>query len=122
MIDRIENDDPDLRMPPKKSGKQLTAGQIAVLRRWVEQGAPWSTHWAFEPPRKPALPAVKNAGWPVTEIDRFILARLEAEGLSPAPEAEKTTLIRRVTLDLTGLPPTLEEVDAFLADPSRGGL
>ncbi len=106
-------------MPPKKSGKQLTADQVAVLRRWVEQGATWSTHWAFEVPRKPALPAVKNTGWPINEIDRFILARLEAEGLSPSPMAAKTTLIRRVTLDLTGLPPTLREVDAFLADSSQ---
>ena len=119
LIFRIESDDPELHMPPKKSGKQLTADQVAVLRRWVEQGATWSTHWAFEPPRKPALPAVKNAGWPINEIDRFILARLEAEGLSPSPEAGKTTLIRRVTLDLTGLPPTLREVDAFLADSSQ---
>ena len=87
--------------------------------RWVEQGAPTKAHWAFEAPEKLPLPAVKKMTWPITEIDRFILARLEAEGLSPAAEAEKTTLIRRLTLDLTGLPPTLaEEVDAFLADPS----
>jgi len=119
LIFRIESDDPDLRMPPQKSGKQLTAAQIAVLRRWIEQGATSSTHWAFEPPRKPALPQVKNLGWPVTEIDRLILARLEAEGLSPAPQAGKSTLIRRVTLDLTGLPPTPTEVDAFLSDPSE---
>ena len=119
LIDRIENDDPDLQMPPKKSGKQLTAAQIAVLRRWVEQGAPTTTHWAFEAPRKPAAAGRQEDGLARSrEIDRFILARLEAEGLSPAPEAEKTTLIRRVTLDLTGLPPTLEEVDAFLADRS----
>jgi mono/diheme cytochrome c family protein len=120
LIDRVENDDPELRMPPKKSGKQLTAAQIAMLRRWVEQGAPTTAHWAFEVPKKPPLPAVKKVAWPITEIDRFILARLDAEGLTPAPEAEKTTLIRRVTLDLIGLPPTLEEVDAFLADSSRG--
>ena len=118
LIDRINNEDPELRMPPAKSGKKLTAAQIAVLRRWVEQGAKTSTHWAFEPPVKPAAPSVKNESWPGNTIDRFILARLEAEGLSPAPEAAKTTLIRRVTLDLTGLPPTLEQVDAFLADRS----
>jgi Protein of unknown function (DUF1553)/Protein of unknown function (DUF1549)/Planctomycete cytochrome C len=119
LIDRIENDDPELKMPPKTSGKQLTAEQIAVLRRWVEQGATWTAHWSFEAPRKPALPTVKKSTWPITEIDRFILARLESEGFSPSPEADKTTLIRRVSLDLTGLPPTLGEVDAFLADPSR---
>ena len=119
LILRIESDVSELRMPPKKSGKQLSADQAAVLRRWIEQGAPWSTHWAFDPPKKPALPAVKNTGWPINEIDRFILARLEAEGLSASPMAAKTTLIRRVTLDLTGLPPTIQEVDAFLADSSR---
>jgi mono/diheme cytochrome c family protein len=118
LVDRIENDDADLLMPPKKSGKQLTVAQIAILRRWVEQGAPTKAHWAFEAPQKPLLPSVKTSIWPITEIDRFILARLEAEGLSPAAEAEKTTLIRRLTLDLTGLPPTLEEVDAFQADRS----
>jgi hypothetical protein len=116
LVFRIESDDPDLHMPPKKSGKQLTADQVALLRRWVEQGASWSTHWSFEPPQKSALPSVKNTGWPINEIDRFILVRLEGEGLSPAPMASKTTLIRRATLDLTGLPPTLAEVNAFLAD------
>ena len=118
LVDRIESNEPDLQMPPKKSGKQLTTAQAAVLRRWVEQGAKTATHWAYEAPAKTTVPSVKNGGWPRSEIDRFILARLEAEGLSPAAEAEKTTLIRRVTLDLTGLPPTLAEVDAFLADRS----
>ena len=118
LIDRIENDDPELLMPPKQSGKQLTAAQIALLRRWVEQGAPTKAHWAFEAPQKPPLPPVKNTVWPITEVDRFILARLESEGLSPSAEADKSTLIRRVTLDLTGLPPTLDEVDAFLNDGS----
>ncbi len=119
LVVRIESDDPDLHMPPKKSGKKLTGDQVAILRRWVEQGGAWSTHWAFETPQKPSLPTVKNAGWVGNEIDRFILARLEAEGLSPSPPAARTTLIRRVTLDLTGLPPTLREVDAFLADSSK---
>jgi hypothetical protein len=119
VIFRIETDDADLRMPPAKSGKQLTTSQIALIRRWVEEGAKAKAHWAFETPRKPPLPPVKNPAWPVTEIDRFILARLEAEGLSPAPPADKATLIRRVTLDLTGLPPELPEVDAFLHDSSQ---
>ncbi len=118
LVDRINSEDPDLRMPPAKSGKQLTASQVAVLRRWVEQGAKTSSHWAFEPPAKPAGPLVRNESWPRNTIDRFILARLEAEELSPAAEATKATLIRRVTLDLTGLPPTLEQLDAFLADRS----
>jgi hypothetical protein len=118
LVARIESDDAEVRMPPPKGGKPLTKDQIGVLKRWVLEGAVWSSHWAFEPPKKPQLPAVKNAGWAITEIDRLILARLESEGLAPAPEADKTTLIRRATLDLTGLPPTLKEVDAFLADSS----
>lgn len=90
LIFRIEIDDAEAKMPPKKSGKQLTARQIETLRQWVDQGASWTTHWAFEPPRKTDLPAVKDAGWPRNPIDRFILARLEAEGLHPSPEAEAT--------------------------------
>jgi Protein of unknown function (DUF1553)/Protein of unknown function (DUF1549)/Planctomycete cytochrome C len=119
LVFRIESDDPELRMPPKKTGKPLTADQVGLLRQWVEQGTTWSTHWSFNIPQKPALPSLKNTAWPINEIDRFILARLEAEGLSPSPSASKTTLIRRVTLDVTGLPPTLWEVDAFVADPSQ---
>jgi mono/diheme cytochrome c family protein len=119
LIARIESKDPDQQMPPKSSGKQLTPEQIATLLRWVEQGATWTKHWAFKPPVKPAPPVVKDASWSINAIDRFILDRLEDEGLRPEPEASKTTLIRRVTLDLTGLPPTPEEVDAFLADPSE---
>ena len=118
LIFRLETDDPKLRMPPEKGGKSLTPDQIVVLRRWVEQGASWTNHWAFKPPQKPELPAVKNGRWPVNAIDRFILARLEAEGLTPEVQAEKTALIRRATLDLTGLPPTLKEIDDFLKDRS----
>jgi mono/diheme cytochrome c family protein len=118
LIFRLESDDPELKMPPRKSGKKLTDQQIDLLRRWVEEGAAWTTHWAFEPPHKTDLPPVKNTAWARNPVDRFILARLEAEGLEPAAETEPTTLIRRVYLDLTGLPPTPSEVDAFLADRS----
>ncbi len=118
LIFRIEEDDPSIHMPPAKSGKTLTPDQVALIRKWVEQGAAWSSHWAFLPPRRPALPEVSNTTWPRSPIDRFILARLEAEGLQPSPEADRETLIRRVTLDLTGLPPTLSEVDAFVNDRS----
>ena len=83
LVDRIESHDPDLQMPPKKSGKQLTAAQVAILRRWVEQGRETSTHWAFEAPVKSALPAVKNAGWPKGEIDRFILRGSSLQGFPP---------------------------------------
>jgi len=106
-------------MPPKKAHKPLSADQIAVLRRWIEEGAAWSSHWSFEPPHKPALPHVKKSAWCCNEIDRFILARLESEGVPPSSEADKPTLIRRVTLDLTGLPPRVQDVDAFLADSSQ---
>jgi hypothetical protein len=116
---RINSTDPDLHMPPPESGKKLSAEQIALMRRWIEQGAPWSEHWAFVAPKRPAIPAVKNPGWIRNPIDAFALARLEREKLSPSPEADKVTLLRRLTLDLTGLPPTIEEVDAFLADESE---
>src|SRR5439155_14713472 len=98
-----------LRMPPESSGKKLTPAQIDILRRWVAQGAPYTPHWAFVTPKRPPLPAVKRAAWVRNPIDRFILARLEKEGLSPSPEADRITLIRRLSLDLTGLPPTPQE-------------
>jgi hypothetical protein len=116
LLARITTDDASERMPPPKSGKKLTPRQVALLKQWVEQGAPWSTHWAFEAPRRPHLPRVADTAWPRSPMDRFILARLEKEGLRPSPEADRVSLLRRVTLDLTGLPPTLAEVDAFLAD------
>lgn len=115
---RIASDDPDLQMPPPDSGRSLSKAQIDVLRRWIEQGAKWEPHWSFAAPKRVAPPAVPSDDWSRNAIDRFVLAKLEAAGLSPSEEATKETLIRRVTLDLTGLPPTLEEVDAFLADES----
>jgi hypothetical protein len=107
-----------MRMPPAETNKSLTADEIELIRRWIEQGADWKEHWSLIAPERPSLPEVQDPSWPRNEIDRFILKRLEQEGLKPAPEADKTTLIRRVTFDLTGLPPTTEEVDAFLADDS----
>ncbi|MSU34585.1 MAG: DUF1553 domain-containing protein [Pedosphaera sp.] len=116
----IATPEDDERMPPKKTGKRLTQEQIELLRDWIAQGAEFKQHWAYLAPERPPLPPVKNKAWPRNEIDAFILARLEAEGLKPSPEAEKHTLIRRATLDLTGLPPTLDEVDAFLSDKTPG--
>lgn len=118
LLARITSGEPTLLMPPPKTDKRLTPQQIDLLKRWVEQGAPWSSHWAFQSPRRPALPHVANAAWPRNPIDTYILARLEAERLQPSPAAERSILLRRVTLDLTGLPPTPAEVDAFLADTS----
>ena len=112
----ISAEDEDERMPPKKTGKRLTKEQIGLLRDWIAQGAEFKEHWAYLTPERPPLPLVKNESWPRNEIDHFILARLEKEGLRPSPKAEQHTLIRRVTLDLTGLPPTIAEVDAYLAD------
>jgi mono/diheme cytochrome c family protein len=118
LVQRLVHEDPAKRMPPAKAKKALTPRQIDVLRTWIEQGATWSEHWAYLAPRRPALPRVKNAAWPSNAVDHFILATLEANGLAPSPPADKVSLIRRVTLDLTGLPPTPREVDDFLDDRS----
>ncbi len=113
---RIFSDDAEQRMPPPSSKLVLSERERAMMRQWVAEGARWGQHWAFVPPVMPRLPAVANVTWPRNAIDHFVLARLEQEGLRPSPEASRETLIRRLTLDLTGLPPTLAEVDAFLAD------
>ena len=111
---RIESHDADEQMPPPKSEKKLKPTQIALLKKWIEQGAKYEPHWSFIAPQRPAVPAVGVTN----PIDAFILARLAKNGLKPLPEADKATLVRRVTFDLTGLPPTPAEVDAFLADQS----
>jgi hypothetical protein len=118
LIARITTSDPDLRMPPAATGKKLSEQEVALLREWIRQGARYAKHWSYETPVRQAVPAVKDTAWARNDIDRFILARLEAEGLKPSPEADRTALIRRASLDLTGLPPTLAEVDAFLQDNS----
>jgi hypothetical protein len=120
LILRVNAEADDRRMPPPRTNRRLTAAQKDVLRRWVEEGAAWGKHWAYETPTRPPLPPVKNAAWARNAIDFFVLARLEREGLAPSPEAARETLIRRVTLDLTGLPPAPREVDAFLADDAPG--
>jgi hypothetical protein len=118
LVKRIFATRKSVRMPPPESNKSLTEADKQILKDWIAQGARYQTHWSFEPPVRPPLPPIKNSAWPRNELDHFILARLEREGLSPSAEADKPTLIRRLTLDLTGLPPTLDEVDAFLADNS----
>ena len=104
------------RMPPGKTGKRLGKAEVELLRAWIAQGAAWQEHWSYLAPRKAPLPSTQHKAWVRNEVDAFILARLEKEGLKPSPEADRHTLIRRATLDLTGLPPTIEEVDAFLQD------
>ena len=117
---RISSADADDQMPPGGRDKRLTPEQVGLLKHWIEEGAKWELHWSFEKPVAPAWPAVKNATWPKNGIDRFVLARLEREGLTPSPEADRTTLIRRVSLDLIGLPPTTERVAQFLNDRAPG--
>lgn len=118
LLARIEAEDASEVMPPPKSNKRLTPRQKMILRKWVEQGAAYAPHWSFVPPRPVSIPAVKQMRWPRNVLDRFVLARLEQEGLHPAAEASKEKLLRRVTLDLTGLPPTPTELEVFLADDS----
>ncbi|NBX29634.1 DUF1549 domain-containing protein, partial [bacterium] len=118
LIARITSADPGLVMPPPEAGQPLADKQVDLLKRWIAAGATYEPHWAYVPPRRPAVPDVKNTAWPKNDIDRFVLARLEAEGLAPQPEADRATLARRLALDLTGLPLAPEEIDAFVADPA----
>ena len=117
LIKMITHPDPEKRMPPADSGHSLTAKQIELLRRWIDEGAKWDTHWAYTAPVRSEPPAVPG-DWVRNPIDQFILARLSREGLKPSKEADKATLLRRLAYDLTGLPPTPAELDAFLADRS----
>jgi hypothetical protein len=123
LYQRITSDDPDFRMPHKDSNKKLTAQQIDTLKRWIEQGAPWKDHWAYIPPTKPEVPETNadgpHASFVRNPIDRFILAKLEEHKLAPAPEADRVTLVRRLYLDLLGMPPTPEQVDSFVNNTSR---
>ena len=128
LLRRVASSDESDRMPPE--GAPLSVGQIDLLRRWIDAGAAWpdslagegdrSDHWAFRPPRKPRPPKVKNKAWVRNDIDRFVLAKLEAQGLAPSPSADRVTLIRRLNLDLLGLPPSIRDVDAFSEDRSAG--
>ena len=118
LITRITSTDPDLVMPPPEAGQRLADKDVDLLRRWVAAGATYEPHWAYVPPRPSTAPPVNDAAWPKNNIDRFILARLEAEGLTPQPEADRLTLARRLALDLTGLPMSPQEIDAFAADPA----
>ncbi len=119
LIARIMTADAEERMPPVKSGKTLSDKERQLLRRWISQGAKYEKHWAFERLVMSNVPQVKDTKWIRNDIDRFVLSRLESSRLHPSPRATRETLIRRVTLDLTGLPPTLKEIDDFLADKSE---
>lgn len=112
ILERVTHPDPDTVMPPPDKKPPLTPEQIAILRQWIAEGAVWGEHWAFVPPKRPAIPAVQAKTWVRNPIDAFVLAKLEAEGLRPSPQADPRTLLRRLSLDLTGLPPTLADLDS----------
>jgi hypothetical protein len=120
VVERIMSKDPDEMMPPPDSGKVLSDAERALLKRWIEQGAKYEKHWAFVAPVRPTVPEVKKRDLVHNPIDNFVIAKLEAEKLEPAPPASKERLIRRLYFDLVGLPPSLPEIDAFLADGSPG--
>jgi len=120
LVKRLYTEDPDDLMPPPESHRSLTTGQKDLLKRWVAEGAPWGKHWAFESVQVRVVPAVTNVAWPRNDLDRFILERLEKEGLTPSAEAPIETLARRASLDLVGLPPQEEELRRLTADPTPG--
>src|SRR5262249_36339643 len=128
LIRRVTSSDEDEVMPPE--GKRLSANEVQLLRAWIDAGASWpdalsgetrlpQNHWAFRQPVRPRAPPLKTQDWPRTPTDRFVLARLEKEGLNLSDTADRVTLLRRLSLDLIGLPPTIREVDDFLADTSE---
>lgn len=121
MIRRLASTDPTEQMPPPDSHKRVTPAQLDLLRRWIAQGAPYQKHWAFEAPERAPLPEVKSARWSRGPLDRFVLARLERDGLAPSAEATPETWLRRVSFDLIGLPPTPAELDTFAAEVARRG-
>jgi len=112
-----DRDDP---MPPHESGKTLEVAEVEAIRSWIEAGAAWDEHWAYRTPVRPPVPETAGSAWPGSDLDRFVLDRLTREGLAPEPEASRETLLRRLTLDLTGFPPTVDELDAYLADDEPG--
>ncbi|WPP49568.1 DUF1553 domain-containing protein [Catalinimonas niigatensis] len=115
---RISSTDPETRMPPPESNLKITAEEVELIRQWIEEGAEYEPHWSFIKPEKSEVPEVQNTGWPRNEIDHFVLAKMESQQWQPALQAEKTTLLRRLSFDLTGLPPTVEELEDFLKNES----
>ncbi len=121
LLERVLSNDADSLMPPPETKKTLTVAEKAILKRWITEGAAYQPHWSFMAPTRPELPKVKNAAWGKNAIDRFVLANLEEAGLSPAPQAEPRTLFRRLHLDVTGLPPSPEDMEAFVRDFGQRG-
>ena len=119
LLIRMQTHDEDDIMPPEESGKKITPQQIALIKEWIVQGAPYAKHWAYVKPERPEIPKTKQSEWANNPIDQFVLARLEKEGLKPSPSLDRLTLARRLSLDLIGLPPSNSEVDDFLSDKSH---
>lgn len=119
IIKRVSSDDANYRMPPEATGKRLTPEQIELLTRWIEEGGKYSAHWSYIAPERPEAPAISNDSWAANPIDDFVLARLDAEGLAPSEEADRHTLIRRLSMDLTGLPPTPQQVKKFVKSRNK---
>lgn len=122
ILQRLKSHDPDEVMPPPKSKLTVSKKEIALIEQWITDGAKWQRHWAFIPPQKATPPALKNSTWPRNQIDHFILAKLKTQNLKPAAPADKAHLLRRLHFDLTGLPPSIAQLDAFLADKSVGAV
>ena len=116
---RILSDDPDFQMPPPNSNLSLSSREKAMITKWIEQGANWKEHWAFTAPSKAPLPKISDQNWPINPIDHFILHALDQRKYAPSSKAEKAKLIRRLSFDLRGLPPSIEEIDAFIRDTSH---
>ena len=116
LLERVTSTDDDELMPPPKNGTKLTAQQVEVFRRWIAQGAKYTIHWSYIKPERPTIPAVHDTAWPHNDLDRLVLANLEQQGLHPSAPADRYALIRRVSIDLTGLPPSIQEADAFAKD------
>ena len=115
---RISSKDSSEMMPPPSSNLSLTPGEIEILKKWISQGAKYEKHWAFTPPKQSPLPKIEDRSWVKNEIDYFILNKLKEKGLTPNEQADKERLLKRICLDITGLPPSLETMDQFLADTS----
>ena len=120
LVDRVEDEDDETRMPPPEHGPPLSDAEAETLRQWIDQGAAWEKPWAFQPPRRRTASGVSDSGWARSPIDRFVLRQIEDAGLRPAREADRPQWLRRVSFDLAGLPPTGEEIDTFCADAADG--
>src|SRR3954466_6401600 len=117
LVRRVSSNDPEERMPPAAAKKPpLTKEQIELVRKWIKAGAKYEPFWAYIPPQRQSVPQVKHTAWPRNDIDRFLLAKQEAQKLGPGPAADRVTLVRRLYFDLTGLPPTLTQVQEFASD------